>query len=324
MCVLLSFGDQMESNTDNVGGLDILRKALLVVGSNIINFITVTVITSFPMFCILVYFEFLLQKFLDDAMETLKPSSQYRYYYRSEMFDVAAKLKEDILYQFIHLGFLYLVPLRLLELVTAHVTVDLASKVYREYLDPTSVMSLKDMMQKPLSLARLRGTFTTCVYVTLLSSSTLLGLAWLVTMYVVILRNTMYYPTFALLCGASFVALLGLHLALSAEWNMSVVISVSEGVYGPAALALSSFFSVGSHRRGLVLMLVFFVWGMVLRLPCLYIGCYKGGGYGIVALQICFLCLGNALKWVVCLVYFQDCQNKRILENNFDRENSRL
>lgn len=47
------------------------------------------------------------------------------------------------------------------------------------------------------------------------------------------------------------------------------------------------------------------------------IGCYKQG-YGIVA-QISLFCLGNALKWWVCVVYFLDCK-KRILEKKVDSE----
>lgn len=301
----------MESNQimhdQKLGVLDILKKSLLVFGRNN-NFIIFTIITSFPMFCFLIYFEYFLQKFLFNAIETLKPSSDYYFdYFLHDIFDVARKLNKENLLQFMQLGFLYLVPLHLLELSTVLVIVDLASKIYKE----DKPMSLKEMIQRPFNLARLRGTFITFVYVTLLSACTLLGLLWLVTTYFVILRNTMYYLIYAAICGASFVSLLGLYLALSAEWNMSVVISVSEGIHGSAALALSSFFSVGNHRRGLILMLVFFVWGVVLRLPCLYIGYYTGGGYEIVA-QICFFCLGNALKWVVCMVYFHDCQKQKL------------
>ncbi|KAF3431738.1 hypothetical protein FNV43_RR26474 [Rhamnella rubrinervis] len=292
-------------HNQKMGVLDILKKSLLVFGRNN-NFNFFTIIASFPMFCFLIYFEFFLQKFLFDTIETLKPSSDHYFnYFWHYISDVTEKMNEENLLQFMQLGFLYLVPLHLLELSTVLAIVDLASKIYKK----DKPMSLKDMVQKPFNLARMRGTFITFVYVTLLSACTLLGLLWLVTTYFVILRNTMYYVIFAAICGTSFVPLLGLHLALSAEWNMSVVISATEGIYGPAALALSSFFSVGSHRRGVILMLVFFVWGVVLRLPCLYIGCHKGG-YAIVA-QSFFLCLGNALKWVACMVYFHDCQKQK-------------
>ncbi|BFG16459.1 hypothetical protein CerSpe_027330 [Prunus speciosa] len=81
-----------------------------------------------------------------------------------------------------------------------------------------------------------------------------------------------------------------------------------DGVHGTGALALAIYYSRGSEWRWLRLMLVFFAWGEGLRLPCLYFGCYEGE-YGIVA-QISLFCLGNVLKWVVCMVYFYDCRNR--------------
>ena len=98
---------------------------------------------------------------------------------------------------------------------------------------------------------------------------------------------------------------------------MSLVVSILEGIYGTEALALSSYYSRGSDWCGIILMLVFFVWEMGLRLPCLYIGCYQRG-IGIVA-QSSFFCLGTALKWVVCVVYFHSCI-ERTLEKKVDVE----
>ncbi|KAF3431737.1 hypothetical protein FNV43_RR26473 [Rhamnella rubrinervis] len=299
-------------HNQKLGVLDILKKSLLVFGENI-NFIIFALITSFPLFCFLVYYEFFFQKFLYVTSEALEQSPDYFYYYWHDTFDIARQLNKQIFYEFVQLGFLYLVPLHLLELFFVLVIVDLASKIYEE----DKPMSLKDMIRKPVEMARLRGTFVTFVYVTLLSTCTLLGLIWLVTTYYVILRTSSYYVLLAALCGAIFAPLLTLYLALSAEWNMSIVISILEGIYGAEALALSAYFMRGNHRRGLVLMLVFFVWGVSLRLPCFYIGCYKQG-YGIVA-QISLFCLGNALKWVVLVVYFLDCKT-RILEKKVDYE----
>ncbi|XP_042978972.1 uncharacterized protein LOC122309528 [Carya illinoinensis] len=54
-----------------------------------------------------------------------------------------------------------------------------------------------------------------------------------------------------------------------------------------------------------------------LRLPCLYFGCYEGGIEILV--QVSLFCLGNMLKWVVCVIYFYDCK-KRTLEKKFDEE----
>jgi Na+-driven multidrug efflux pump len=121
----------------------------------------------------------------------------------------------------------------------------------------------------------------------------------------------------AVFYGVAFVALLTKYLEWSAMWNMSIVISVLEGISGYEAFALSAYFSKGSERRGLILMIVFFVWGLGLRLPCLYFGCYEGW-LGI-SVQIRLFCLRNVLKSVVCMVYFYDCK-KRILEKKVDEE----
>ncbi|KAF3431736.1 hypothetical protein FNV43_RR26472 [Rhamnella rubrinervis] len=89
------------------------------------------------------------------------------------------------------------------------------------------------------------------------------------------------------------------------------------GISGTEALALSSYYSRGSGRCGFILMFLFFVLEMGLRLPCLYIGCYQRGS-GVVA-QSSFFCLGTALKWVVCVVYFRSCK-ERTLEKKVDVE----
>ncbi|KAG6650889.1 hypothetical protein CIPAW_06G074300 [Carya illinoinensis] len=98
-------------------------------------------------------------------------------------------------------------------------------------------------------------------------------------------------------------------------------IRVLEGTFGVRAMALSARFNRGSERRGLLLMAVFFVWGLGLRLPCLYFGCYEGEIMGIVA-QVGLYCLGNVLKWVVCMLYFYDCK-KQTLEKKVDVEAGR-
>jgi hypothetical protein len=192
------------------------------------------------------------------------------------------------------------------------VTVHLSSKIHAE----ERPMTLKDMIYEPIYGSRLRGTFITSIYVLYLSTCTLLLLIWLGAYYV-ILENSMIDMFFAGLHTLAFLPLLAKYLEWSAMWNMSIVISVLEGIYGDEASALSAYYSKGSEGCGLILMLVFFVWGLGLRLPCLYFGCYEGG-IGIVA-QISLVCLGNVLKWVACMLYFYDCK-KQILEKKVDEE----
>ncbi|XP_041015062.1 uncharacterized protein LOC121257873 isoform X3 [Juglans microcarpa x Juglans regia] len=131
------------------------------------------------------------------------------------------------------------------------------------------------------------------------------------------LKEMLYKPIY----GARIRALLLKYLEWSAVWNVSIVISVLEGTFGVRAMALSARFNRGNERRGLLLMAVFFVWGLDLRLPCLYFRCYEGEIMGIVA-QVGLFCLGNVLKWVACMLYFYDCK-KQTLEKKVDVEAGR-
>ncbi|KAF3431735.1 hypothetical protein FNV43_RR26471 [Rhamnella rubrinervis] len=243
-----------------IGVLDILRKSLLISSKNI-NFIIFTIITSLPLFFFLVYYDFPLQKFLLETNEILQENRGHLQF---------NELMRYLLHELTQLGFYYLAPLHLLELCLVLLIVDLTSKIYRGDGEP---LTLKDMVNKPIDMAKLRGTLITFLYVFFLSSCTLLGLIWLLTTFYAFSTSGFYAPVFVF--GGTLVILLTLYLAISAVWNMSVVISILEGISGTEALALSSYYSRGSGRCGFILMLLFFVLEMGLRLPCLYIGCYQ-------------------------------------------------
>ncbi|XP_057494174.1 uncharacterized protein LOC130779522 [Actinidia eriantha] len=108
----------------------------------------------------------------------------------------------------------------------------------------------------------------------------------------------------------AFIGLLTKYLEWSALWNMSIVLSVLEEVCGIEAYSISDYFSRESNGNGLLLMLVFFLWGFVLRSLCLYFGCYKRVAGLIV--PVCLLWIGNLIKWVTCLIYFYDCKERSL------------
>ncbi|XP_023918356.2 uncharacterized protein LOC112029905 [Quercus suber] len=300
---------------------DVLRTALAISFKNF-NFIILIFLTSLPFFCFMFYNEIFLQRTLVETSNIVYEYPCYLYYETEEM------ITKDLFQKLFHLGFLYLGPLHLAEFCSVIVIVDLASKIYVEER-PLTLKEMKEMINKLYYGARVRGTFITSIYILFVSTCILLGLIWLITNsfrlgltwlfadYRFIVTDSAIDVFFAVLYGIAFVALLTKYLEWSAMWNMSIVISVLEGIYGGEAFALSAYFSKGSEGRGLLLMLVFFVWGLGLRLPCLYFGCYEGGR-GIVA-QISLFCLGNVLKLVVCMIYFYDCK-KRILEKKVDEE----
>ncbi|KAM4109896.1 hypothetical protein ACJW30_03G154100 [Castanea mollissima] len=299
---------------------DVLRAALAISFKNF-NFIIFIFLTSLPLLCFMVYYEIFLQRTLVEASNIVNEPPGYFYYKRSipdfSTEETSLQLTKDLFQKLFHVGFLYLGPLHLVEFCSVIVIVDLASKIYVEDR-PLTLKEMKEMINKLYYGKRVRGIFITSIYILFVSTCILLGLIWLITnSYHFIIKDSVIDVFFAVFYGIAFVALLTKYLEWSAMWNMSIVISVLEGIYGGEAFALSAYFNKGSEGRGLLLMLVFFVWGLGLRLPCLYFGCYEGGR-GIVA-QISLFCLGNVLKWVVCMVYFYDCK-KRILEKKVDEE----
>ncbi|KAK7250544.1 hypothetical protein RIF29_33049 [Crotalaria pallida] len=284
---------------------DILKEAVMIYFKNL-TFIIFTFFTSLPLFCFMVYFEICLQ-------QTMLETSRY---YGSMPDFIMEKLDIDYFLKLVQLGFIYMVPLYVLELGSAIVTIDLASKLRSK----EKKMTLKEMFQKPFGISNLRGTFITSIYVLFLTTCHQLGLLWIVVNYHVYLKNTVCYMLFAVICSVGFAKILRLYLEWSAMWNMSLVMSILEGIYGVDALVLSGYFSRGCHRRGLFLMLIFFAWGHFLRLSCLHVGGYEEGN-GII-IQVGLFCLVNPLKWVVCMIYFHDCK-ERNLEKKTDEESGK-
>ncbi|KAG6708314.1 hypothetical protein I3842_06G074600 [Carya illinoinensis] len=296
--------------------LDIVKAAQTIFSKNF-NFIIFILFISLPLFFFMVYYEIFLHRTLSNILEqsyshdleyhrwsvvTSEVTTKLREYHRGLVVtsEVTTKLRTIFPHQLVQLGFLYLVPFHLLELCTVILT---------------------EMLYKQIYGARIRGTFITSSYVILLSTCNMLGLVWFAISYQVFWRTSDLQVPFLLLYGPVFIALLLKYLEWSAVWNVSIVISVLEGTFGLRAMALSFRYNRGSERRGLLLMAVFFVWGLGLRLPCLYFGCYEGEIMGIVA-QAGLYCLGNVLKWVVCVLYFYDCK-KQTLEKKVDVEAGR-
>ncbi|XP_024196509.2 uncharacterized protein LOC112199772 [Rosa chinensis] len=204
----------------------------------------------------------------------------------------------------IQLGLLYLIPLHLLELCSAFVIVDLASKLGGK--GKSGEVSGGGSVTR---MVRFRGTLVTSIWVLFLSTCTVVGSIWLVSVYYVLLRNFGYYNAYCrVLYKAACMALLANYLEWGAIWNMSIVISILENRHGANALMFSAYLSRGRERRqGLVLMLIFGVWGLGLRLACLFFKCYEGKG-GIVA-QMGLFCTGNVVKWVAYMIYSYNCKS---------------
>jgi hypothetical protein len=306
-----------------------------------ISFVPFSILSSIPFFCFLLLFELVRQT---TGVATINFLKQPLGYIQLVSFDdwapapyyepirLSQFLSRNLIY-LIYLVLLYLVPYYLGELFSTILTVHFASSIYTgENRDP---ISLKEMI-KSSNKVRFKGPFITSLYVLFLSTTTLVGLFWIVANYCILYYgdslttfyyyytgNYLYDVTIALLATAAFVVLMVKYLEWSVGWNMSLVISVvEEDLSGIEAFDLSAYYRKGSNKQqGWILMLVFFIWGFVLRLPCMFAGCSSEtlAGIGFTALYSGFICMGSVFKWVAFFVYYSDCK-KRVLEKKFDEE----
>ncbi|WRX13901.1 hypothetical protein QQP08_006774 [Theobroma cacao] len=280
--------------------LDILKEALTIPHKHI-NFIIFSLLTSFPYFGLSVFFEIVLQQTLLKTFKFFTPVPSDSFYYDWES---SVALHDDWHRSGGNLS---------------------ASMIYAG----EKPISLRDML---VQKTRLKGPFITSIYVLLLSTCILLGLVGVVTncyslskgfvidYYYYSSNNNFVDSLITIFHITIFIALLMKYSEWSAGWNMALVISVLEETYGIEAFELATYFSRGSTRRGLLLMLVFVAWEIVFRLPCLF-GRWSErlGAIVFTSVFTSLICVGNLMKWVVCVVYFFDCK-KRILEKKVDEE----
>jgi len=234
-------------------------------------------------------------------------------YSSSYIFDEPS-FENDYLPLLIQLGFIYTVPLHVLEFCSAVITIGLASKLSsEENHNDTSLMSIKHMFQNFIDISIMKRTFTTSLYMLALSFGLLIAFPFTVSTCYGLYSAFGCYIFFATISCVAIGKLLMVYLEWRAIWNMSIVISVLDGIYDIGALRVSYFFSNGNQKRGLVLMLVFFVYGGFLRLICIYLGCYKGGsGIFLLIGIVGILTVVNTLKWVSCVIYFNGCKERKM------------
>ncbi|XP_021293238.1 uncharacterized protein LOC110423350 [Herrania umbratica] len=295
---------------------DIFKQALTIPCTSK-KFIVFSFFTSLPFFCFLVFFEIILQGLFLETSKFLELRPHYSYYY----YDLGKyeRLATNFVPKLIQLCLLYLIPYQLLEFLIVIVIVPLASMIYTA----EKPVSFRDMMVRK---TRLKGPFITSIYVHLLSTTILIGLAGFLTNCCLMVRSFDYHAYFDILLtivrGVGCTALLVKLLEWSAGWNMALVISILEEKYGIEALEWAAYINRDCRQRGLILMLVFFAWGLTVRLSCIfyeYSDELATGSVLFTSIYTCLICLGNVMKWVICVVYFFDCK-KGISEKKVDDE----
>ncbi|WZZ16770.1 hypothetical protein YC2023_109859 [Brassica napus] len=206
--------------------------------------------------------------------------------------------------------------------------------------DPLGMVCLVQRSAK-ICQNRLVGCLITLLYVLLLSTSVFFGFFSDSVNYLFIASLSRDYESFHskaavlfhavvyLIHGTIFIVLAVKFGKWSAVWNMGLVVSVLEEeegedgkgcIYGTNALSLSYWYGRGHEKRDLLMMLMFLVFAIATRMPCLYSRCsLSGNGVLYTGVYVGLICVGNVVKWVACVVSYYDCR-ARVLEKKDDVE----
>ncbi|KAK3413255.1 hypothetical protein EUGRSUZ_I01826 [Eucalyptus grandis] len=311
-------------DTSCIGFVGILREVLRIPTASP-RFLILAFLSSFPLFCSLLLNEFLLQQtFLDAAHLGFDGTSEFSASSDSPGFGICDVLGptrvlkrwvEEASRGLVLMSALYLVIANPLDLLNSMMVVHNASAIYAGDDPP----NLRQFFIQPLKRIGFRGPLVTSMYSLLLSCLTLLVIVSFASGNLCGLFSPFGLGRFAsaLVLATSFTK----YLEWSVIWNVGIVISILEEKQGDTALAVAAYLSRGSRRKGVALMLVFFICRLALRLSCLYIARH-GRGSGLVAstvVQVCLMCLGNVVKWSVFTVYYCDCK-QRFLKKKTDVE----
>ncbi|XP_021726986.1 uncharacterized protein LOC110694129 isoform X1 [Chenopodium quinoa] len=319
---------------------EFLKSALKIFTSNT-KFMLFMILSILPLFVFMVFYEIKLQKSLsflssNPLLMQHYPISVTMYPYNSSLINSTASNSVDnyqgVLYDdeftsyttytdqrrefFLNtfqFSLFYLLLYPFLEFFSLSLTTKIASKV----LAAEKLSTFKELFHQKVNFG---GPFTTYLCVHLLSSTTLLGLSWIRLLSKVLFSGPRYYDQsisfwyvlFVALQSVMFLALLYKYLDWSAFWNMGMAISCKEEQTGVAALGLSEYYGRHCKKTGFQLMLGFFVFGNALRLPCLYAGLCNGSvaGVMITSIVIMSVSIGNLVKWIAFLLYFEYCKQQ--------------
>ncbi|KAE8661294.1 Detected protein of unknown function [Hibiscus syriacus] len=297
-------------NSSKLGFFQIIKESLKIPLKNP-NFIFLTFLTSFPLFCFLVFYEIILHQILIESATILHSASEpfleffgYDYERLDEIGNLLGKVSPMALF----LGFLFTATLHFLDLFNTTSIIDIASKI----VAGEKPMSLKLMISRSINKARFKAPLITSLCSLSLAALLLLVLLSFATyICVTVLTSAFLVPMFVVL----FMALLAKYVEWSAVWNVGIVISIVEdNRQGDVALLVSSYLTRCNRGGGFLLMLGFLGWRFGLRFAFLYQRWNNGNGssiVGITAVHIGLVCLGNFLKWLALMLYFHDCKKRR-------------
>ncbi|CAH2033743.1 unnamed protein product [Thlaspi arvense] len=282
----------------------------------------------------------------------LQTTVSLNYQFLSQQHSFWEDLSENhLILWLIQTSLLYFLPYTFLDLLTTTTIVAASSIVYTSEKEP---MRLTDLVRRSFEICqtRVRGCLITSLYVLLLSTSVFIFFFlfflllffgffsnWTKQLIIAPLLHqhqsfldqapVLIYAMVVLVQGTLFMYLTGKFFKWSAGWNMGLVVSVVEedgedgqGIYGSDALSLSALYRRGHEKRDLWMMLVFLVFSLAARIPCVYSKCnlYSSGNRVLyTGIYVGFLCVGNVLKWLACVVCYHNCKT-RFLRKKADVE----
>ncbi|CAH8386914.1 unnamed protein product [Eruca vesicaria subsp. sativa] len=289
---------------------------------------------SLPLFCFLIFFELSLQTTISLAYQFPYHNLNFGGYLRIP--DYNNYPENDLIPWLIQTSLLYFFPYTLFDLFTTTMIVAASSIVYSSEGKPLDMLYL---VQRSARICKIRlvGCLITSLCVLLLSTPVFFGFFFDSVNYFYIATlisfqyyqaELLFYVVVTLIHGSIFLVLTAKFIKWSAGWNIGFVVSVLEeeedgkGIYGTNALYLSYWYGRGHEKRDLWMMLMFWVFAIVMRMPCLYYKCSESSnGYGALftGLYVALICVGNVVKWVACVVSYHACRT-RVSEKKDDED----
>lgn len=342
-------------NEGDLGFINVLERATKLLCSKI-NLVLFLILCSLPLFCFLIFFELSLQTTVSLASHYLvRQINNWDYYYVPQ--DDA--LSENLIPLLIQTFLLYLFPYSLLDILTTTIIVSASWIVHTSEEEPLrfgqlvqrTVEICRNRLQGCLITSLYVLLLSTPVFFGFFFVATnyfhiisLIGSGDNLYYYYINIEedgggyyrsNNNNYPVrmlfdavIAMFHGAIFLVLLAKFSKWNVGWNMALVVSVLEeeddgqGIYGIDALTLSANYGSGHEKRGLRVMLVFLVFAIAMRMPCFCFKCTESSNGNRVlytSFYVGLICVGNMVKWVACLVFYEDCRT-RVLEKKGDVE----
>lgn len=341
--------EQVVLNVKQLKSVEILRSALKTFTSNT-KFMLLMILSILPFFVFMVLHEIKLQKSIffyarlislrgpktiyltayplesllnNTASNSLKTRQLLHYgnFISSYYYDEYSQVNErrEFLSNILQLSVFYLFLYPFLGFFSMILTMKVAVNVHGLHAEEKPA-TLREVVRQKINL---KGPLITYICVHLLSFMTLIGFFWIVAnhqlftskLYAFYIIESIDFWLNILSIAVHSVIFLGLlykYLEWSAFWNMGIMVSVLEEHSGITALGMSDYYGKHCKKIGFQLMLGFFVFGNILRLPCLYAGLCNGSvpGVLITSTVMMLVSLGILVKWVSFLLYFYYCKQQ--------------